>query len=174
MTRLPKWCNPERRTELLDLFVESKGLCVFGHTQCLEPSHHYEYYIDKLIANWKLDDREASIVEWQAERRAIHSLGEAKYRAGRFGSIGLDIFHDSQPLFYIEALGMSGVRLKPFANVKLPSSLLELQVDLGDSLKRTSKNRRRKALRYNKPLPQSVEAEVYRLVSIAVRDYLEH
>lgn len=69
---------------------------------------------------------------------------------------------------------MSGVRLKPYAKVKLSSSLLRLQVSLGDCLRAVSKNKMRKAIRYGKPLPKAVEAEVCRLVCLAVRDYLNH
>ncbi|MDP2729608.1 MAG: hypothetical protein Q8O55_03915 [Dehalococcoidales bacterium] len=171
-TRQPKWLTTERKTELLSLFASSRGLCVYGDDNCLEPSHHYEYYIEKLIGNWKLDDREVARLDWLLERQAMHSSGEARYRAGRFGSIGTEIYHGSQPLFFIEALGMSGVKLEPFAKVKLSSSMLRLNVDIGSSLKGLSKNKKRKALRHGKPLPHRTQAEVSRLVFQAVRDYL--
>lgn len=49
-----------------------------------------------------------------------------------------------------------------------------LYVDLGDALKRVSKNKRRKAIRYGKPLPPEAETNVSVLVSKAVKDYLNH
>ncbi len=30
----PKWVTPERQAELVKLFLESQGFCVFGHTPC--------------------------------------------------------------------------------------------------------------------------------------------
>ncbi|MDP2729177.1 MAG: hypothetical protein Q8O55_01685 [Dehalococcoidales bacterium] len=172
LKHLPKWSTPNRQAELVKLFVDSGGFCVFGHQDCLIPSHHYEYYIERLIAIWKADDRELDTIVWEAERQALHALNEPRYREGRFGTISREIFYGSQPLFYIEALGMSGVKLQPFAKVRLPSSYLRLNVDLGDSLKGISKNKRRKAIRHGKPLPARTEAEVFKLVLLAVRHYL--
>ncbi len=86
----------------------------------------------------------------------------------------MDIFHDSQPLYYLEALGIDGLKLTPFARVRLGSSYMRLYVDLGNTLRGTSKNKRRKAIRYGKPLPQEVKAKISQLVGLAVRDYLNH
>jgi len=175
MANVPKWSTPDRQAHLIRLFVDSGGFCVYGHKDCLIASHHYEYFIEKLISNWVKDDRELAVIEWQIERKAIHNLCEPRtYRAGRFGTISREIWYGSQPLFYIEAVGMSGLRLKPFAKVKLPSSQLRLHVNLGDTLRGVSKNRRRKAIRHNKPLPSSIEAEINRLVTLAVSDYFSH
>ncbi len=69
---------------------------------------------------------------------------------------------------------MSGVTLQPFAKVKISSSYFHLYIDLGKSLKATSKNQRRKAIRYGKPLPKEVEARVTELITLAVKDYLNH
>ncbi|MDO8717337.1 MAG: hypothetical protein Q7J73_11120, partial [Dehalococcoidales bacterium] len=93
--------------------------------------------------------------------------------AGRFNSISMDIFHDKQPLFYREALGISGLTLTPFAKVRIGSSYMRLYVDLGESLRGTSKNSRRKAIRYGKQLPQSIENRISDRVWQAVRDYLK-
>lgn len=123
-----------------------------------------------MIANWKDDDR----LLWLEERKALHALNESRYRAGRFGSIGKEIFLASQPLFYIEGYGVSGVKSEPFAKVKLSSSLLSLDIDLGDTFKRISKHKRRKAVRHGKSLPDSIEADVFRKVLLAVRDYFSH
>lgn len=171
--RLPKWATPSRQAELVKLFLDSGGFCVYGHKDCPTPKHHYELFIEGLIANWIADDRELATLERQEERKALHNLCEPRYTMGRFGSISREIFYGSQPLFYIEALGMSGVKLQPFAKVRLPSSYLRLDVDLGDSLKATSKNKRRKAIRYGKRLPPKTEAKVRELVWLAVRDYLK-
>ena len=171
MATYPKWSTPSRQVLLVKLFLDSGGFCIYGHKPCSIPEHHYQVVIEHLIEDWKEDDRE----NWKLERKALHSLGERRLPIrGRFNNISSDIFHDRQPLFYLEGLGISGLTLQPFAKVKLSSSWLRLYVDLGDSLKAISKNKRRKAIRYGKPLPQEVEARVTKLVTLAVKDYLNH
>ena len=173
MTTMPKWSTPNRQARLVKLFLDSGGFCIFGHENCLVPSHHYEVYIELLIDDWKREDRLEAKLDWIAERQAMHSLGERRAPLiGRFNNISMDIFHDSQPLYYLECLGMDGLKLQPFAKVKIGSSYMRLYVSLGDSLREVSKNKRRKAIRYGKPLPQSVENRIASLVTLAVRDYL--
>jgi len=69
---------------------------------------------------------------------------------------------------------MDCLKLKPFALVKLSSSYQHLYIDLGESLKNISKNRKRKAIRYHKPLPQSANDVVSKLIIEAVKDYLKY
>ncbi len=175
MTTLPKWSTPSRQVLLVKLFLDSGGFCVYGHKPCSIPEHHYSIYIERVIDNWKEDDREEASLDWKEQQRAMHSLGERRLPIrGRFNNISQDIFHDKQPLFYIEALGMDGLKLQPFAKVKLASSYMRLYIDLGDSLKGTSKNQRRKAIRYGKELPKSINELIAEKVRLAVRDYLNH
>ncbi len=175
MTTYPKWSSPNRQAYLVKLFLDSGGFCIFGHRNCAIPEHHYEVYIEALIDDWKAEDREQTRLDWEAEHKAMHSLGEPRLPlTGRFNNISQVIFHDSQPLYYLEALGMSGVKLLPFARVRLASSYMRLYIDLGHSLRGISKNKRRKAIRYGKQLPKSIQARVAELVGLAVRDYLNH
>ena len=175
MTTCPKWSTPNRKAYLVKLFVDSGGFCVFGHNDCHDSSHHFEVYIESLIDDWKAEDRAQSRLDWKAESKAMHSLGERRLPiSGRFNNISQDIFHDKQPLYYLEALGISGVKLQPFAKVKLASSYMRLYIDLGTSLRGISKNKRRKAIRYGKELPKSIQERIAERVSLAVRDYLSH
>jgi hypothetical protein len=135
----------------------------------------YELLSEMAIDGWKEDTRAQSNLEWQAERKVLHSLGERKTPLrGQFSNISQDIWHDKQPLFYVENLGMSGITLTPFAKVKLSSSYMRLFVDLGDSLRSVSKNKRRKAIRYGKPLPKSVDNRIADKVWQAVKHYLNY
>ena len=175
MATYPKWSTPNRQVVLVKLFLDSSGFCIFGHRNCPIPEHHYEVFIEGLISDWKAEDREQAKLDWEAESKAIHSLGERSYPIrGQFSAISKDIFFNTQPLYYLEALGMSGLTLQPFAKVKIASSYFHLYIDLGNTLRSTSKNRRRKAIRYGKALPLEVEARVRKLVTLAVKDYLNH
>ncbi len=175
MSHLPQWSTPNRQAHLVKLFLDSGGFCVYGHKNCQIADHHYEVYIEALIDDWQAGDREQAKLEWQAERKALHSLGECRLPIrGRFSNIARDIFFGRQPLFYLEALGISGLKLQPFAKVKLASSYLRLYVDLGDSLRGISKNKRRKAIRYGKELPKSIQERIAEKVRLAVKDYLNH
>jgi len=172
---LPKWATLDRRTALVQLFLSSGGFCVYGHKKCLIPEHHYYLYSEFLIKDWKQLDREQSRADWEAERKALHNLGERTYPiTGRFNAISRDIYAGQQPLYYFEGQSVSGLSLKPFVKVRLASSYMRLFVDLGEVLREVSKNKRRKAIRYGKPLPQETQGIIRRKVLEAVRDYLAH
>jgi len=166
----PKWATPSRQAHLVKLFLRSQGFCVFGHKPCLIPEHHYEVFIEHLIEDWQADDRAQRQAEWQAERKALHSLGERRYPLrGQFSTIGKDIFFGNQPQFYLEGIGISGLTFKPFAKVRLASSYMRLHIYLDDSLKNIGKNARRKALRYGK-LPDTARQRIRQ----AVGHYLDN
>ena len=170
---MPKWATPIRQAELVRLFRQGGGFCVYGHKPCPYPSHHYELFIEGLIKDWIADDRAQSQAEWETERRQIHSLGERRYPLrGQFNAIAQDIFFDSQAQHYLEGLGISGLTYKPFAKVRIASSYMRLMVDLGDTLKGVSKSKRRKAIRYGKALPPETQRRIDLLCSLAVRHYL--
>ena len=171
----PKWVTPSRQTQLVSIFLRSRGFCVYGHTNCGIPEHYYDVYIEGLIADWKADDRQQDTAQWQEERKRLHSLAERRYPLrGQFSSIAKDIFFARQPLFYLLGLGISGLTFKPFARIRLPSSYVHLFVDLGDTLKGVSKAKRRKAIRYGKALPVEKQMEIAQVCRLAVMHYLEH
>ena len=133
----------------------------------------YEARIKPLIADWVADDRAEAQALWQAEQRAIHSLAERGSLRGEFNSIGRSIFYAEQPLDYQLGLGISGLTFKPFAKVRLSSTFTGLHVELGDILHGVSKSRRRKAIRYGKPLTRAIQGEIDTKCSEAVRHYLK-
>jgi len=172
---LPKWATLDRQTQLVSIFLRSRGFCVFGHPQCSIPEHYYEVYIEGLIADWQADDRQQDTADWQEERKRLHSLAERRYPIrGQFSSIAKDIYFAEQPLFYLLGYGISGLTFKPFARVRLASSFVNLYVDLGDRLRSVSKNKRRKAIRYGKALPLELQREVEQVIRLAVKHYLNH
>ncbi|GAI66978.1 unnamed protein product [marine sediment metagenome] len=172
---LPKWATLDRRNVLVQLFLSSGGFCVYGHKKCLIPEHHYFLYSEFLIKDWKHLDTEQRQAEWEAERKALHSLGERTYPIrGQFSAVSRDIYAESQPLYYLEGQAVSGLTLMPFVRVRLASSYIRLYVDLGEALRQVSKNTRRKAIRYGKALPKSVKRAISSKVLEAVRDYYSH
>jgi len=172
---LPKWATLDRRNFLVQLFLSSGGFCVYGHRKCLIPEHHYYLYSEFLIEDWKQVDKEQSQADWEAERKALHSLGGRAYPIrGQFSAISRDIYAESQPLYYLEGQAVSGLTLTPFVRVRIASSYIRLYVDLGKALRQVSKAKRRKAIRYGKPLPQATRVAIMRKVMEAVRDYHSH
>jgi len=150
--------------------------CAYGDYPCYKPfGSHYEFYANILIADWKQSDKQQSNAVWQAERRIMHSLGERTFPlTGRFNAISRDIFASNQPLYYLEGQAVSGLTLMPFVSVRIASSYVRLYIDLGEALRQVSKSKRRKAIRYGKPLPQEVEGIIRRKVLEAVKDYLAY
>ncbi|MBA7668955.1 hypothetical protein ES703_77075 [subsurface metagenome] len=172
---MPKWFTPVRKNYLVQLFLKSGGFCVFGHRPCPYPEHHYESYIEGLIRYWIDEDRARDNAQWQAEKLILHKTAERSSPLhGQFSGVERDIFYANQPLYYIEGLGIGVVQLKPFAKVRLASSFLRLHIDLGNALREATKNQKRKAIRYGKPLPPSIEEKVSELIKNAVTHYLNH
>ena len=144
--------------------------CHYGHDSCEAPfASHYERVAESLVKYWQADAREQGRVERKIERRI--DTGETGRLRGDWNETGRDVFYSEQPQSYIEALGMSGVTFTPFAKVRLPSSMMNLHVDLGDTLKKLSKHKRRKVIRHGKALPPEVQNAIERLVQRAVRRY---
>jgi len=170
---LPKWATLDRRNVLVQMFLSSGGFCVYGHKKCLIPEHHYHLYTELLIKDWKQVDRELATALWEAERKALHSLGERSYPVrGQFSAISRDIFASNQPLYYFDGQAVSGLTFTPFIRVRISSSYIRLYVDLGEALRQVSKSKRRKATRYGKALPEPTKVAIRRKVLEAVKDYL--
>ena len=163
--------NPIRDKEgnqiYITRYLEGKGV-VYKAEVC----RLYDFQSKLMIAYWTSDDRDAKSYLLRIQKQALHRFGERGSLRGRFSAISRTIFADNQPLFYFEAIGISGLTFKPFAKVRLASSFLHLHIDLGDTLKATSKNKKRKAIRYGKALPIPVQKEVDSLCAKAVTKYL--
>lgn len=175
VSKKPLWATPPRQAKLVELFYRSGGFCIYGHPQCQVPEHHFEIYIEGLISEWKADDRQARQLDYILESIRLHSLSEpSKPLRGRFSAISKDIWKSNQPLYYLEGLGISGLTFEPFVRVRLSSSFMRLYVNLGDTLRGVSKSKKRKAIRYGKPLPATIEQSINQLVRQSVTDYLDN
>ncbi len=174
----PRWATPERKSYLQSLLLgylhDLKGWkCDVISGEFFNSA--YEARINGLIKDWQAADREQDFAEWQAEQKRMHALGErALPLRGRFSAVSRQVYHDAQPLYYTVGLGMSGVTLRPFAKVRIASSYLTLHIDLGDSLRPMSKNKRRKAIRYGGNFPIECERKVNTLIHAAIMHHRAH
>jgi hypothetical protein len=132
----------------------------------------YDLRLAEVIGDWIAEDKQAKAYERRAISRMLHSIPEVGKLRGQFNAISRDIYHESQPIYFIECLGISGLTFKPFAKVRIASSYTRLLVDLQAPLARVSKNRKRKYLRYGKGLPMDTAKEVELSCNKAIAHYL--
>ena len=169
----PKWITPQRQLKLVELFDRSHGFCVYGHKRCQIPEHHYEIFISDLIKDWVSDDRYNDIQNWNFERKTLHRTNDRRTPIhGQFSAVSKDIFFDSQPEFYVESVGVSGLTFCAFVKLRVASDYTRLFVDLTNTFKGMTKNQRHKAIRYGK-LSVEQSQRVYHNCWLAVRDYLK-
>ena len=170
---LPKWATPERQAHLVNLFLKSHGFCVFGEHPCTNPEvHHYEPYAEAIIKDWLADDREARAYLLRLQRQALHRLPERGAIRGAFSAISRDIYFETQPQYFMEAIGISAVNFHPFAKIRIASSYTRLHVDLGEAFKGLSKNKRRKVVRYSQAFPVPIAKQIEYICNRAIAHYL--
>lgn len=134
----------------------------------------HELLIDNAVKEWSEDYRIEQLEQWHRERRELHRLNEKQFPLrGRFNNISSVIFHESQPLYYIHRIGLDAIHMIPYAMVRLASSRDCIMVSLPDvNFKGISKNAKHKLLRYNKPIPESINSQIEIKVKGAVKSYL--
>lgn len=149
--------------------------CAYGDYPCYAPyQSHYESVETSLIREWIGDDKAQRQAKSQAEQRLLHRLPERGRVKGEFNAISRDIFFGNQPEWYIEGIGVSGLTYLAFVKVKLASSFVALYVELPKGIfGQVSKAKRRKAIRYGKPLAKSIQERIDQACSKAVRHYLK-
>ena len=144
-------------------------------TQVKKIARLYELKSELVIKDWQASDREQDTADWLEEQKRLHSLAERRQPIrGQFSNIAKDVYFSQQPSYYLLGLGISGLTFKPFARIRLASSYLNLFIDIGDTLKGVSKNKKRKAMRYGKHLPVETQRELDQVCKLAVTHYLEH
>jgi len=191
---MPNWATQARQAKLVELWATYGNKCLLGHSVCDNPEHYihlkpirltcgdwikvpevkrlYDLKESEVISDWVKDDRESKAYLNRIISRMLHRIPEVGSLRGRFNAISRDIFHDSQPQYYIESLGISGLTFKPFAKVRIASGYTRLFIDLKAPLASLSKNKRRKYLRYGKGIPLPVQREVEASCNRAIAHYL--
>jgi hypothetical protein len=101
MAKQPKWTTPTRQTYLVTLFLRSKGFCVFGHPKCTIPEHHYEIYIDDLVADWIAEDRAQRHAYGKPNLKPDIAPVKDVFPCMVFSAICKDIYYDNQPVYYL-------------------------------------------------------------------------
>lgn len=131
----------------------------------------YAYLSEMQIESWKKEDRLLRQAELRAWQRELHRLPTRNKPRCEFNA---DNFFDNQPIYYLDGFGINALTFKPFARVRLSSGYACIFVELDKGIFRgVSKSRKRKAIRYGKPLPETTDKRVNLLVRQAVKHYLK-
>jgi len=132
----------------------------------------YDRAIDAIVKDWVREDATARAYIRDVENKRLHSLNETGSLRGHFNAISRSIYFDNQPMFQVLGLGIDGLTFKPFAKIRIASSIVALHVDITEALKPLSKCKKRKSIRYGKPLPNTIAEVVSECASKAVCKYL--
>jgi len=163
----PQWATPERRNFLVELFLESRGFCVYGHGMtCLNPHHHYELVIDDRIEEFKRSDREERSYLWKLLERRLHAAPNKRIQRGPFDSIRREQYLAARPIFLVVGIGVNAFTQRRVAKVEIPGLEKVIWVDLSGV--EVSKRRLRKLSR--RPGGNIPDA-IYSRIAQAVRRY---
>jgi hypothetical protein len=141
-----------------------------GKTERLNTA--YDRAVDNIVKDWVREDATARAYIRGVESKRLHSLNETGSLRGHFNAISRSIYFDNQPMFQVLGLGIDSLTFKPFAKIRIASSIVALHVDISEALKPLSKCKKRKAIRYGKPLPNTIAEVVSECASKAVCKYL--
>lgn len=169
---MPKWSTPPRREFVLSAYKRfADSWSIDFWTGKLE-NPKLEAYLRPIIKDWVSDDRQATAYLNKLLRNQLHRIPEIGSLRGQFNFVSREIYHDSQPQYYFEALGINGLNYKPFARIRIASAFTRLHVDISEPLNTISKHKRRKAIRYGKGLPIPIQRQVEELCNLAIARYL--
>lgn len=155
----PQWATSERRAYLVELFVKSRGFCIYGHPNCPNLEHHaYEIVSEEIIADWIGQDREERKALWEKEQRELHRLPQI-YKRGPFDSIRRWEYLDNRPIYRIKAIGVNPFNHHRTAQVEIPGLRTTIWIDLAGI--KCSKSKLRKVIRYQRgAIPKDIEQAV--------------
>jgi hypothetical protein len=174
MHKRPLWITPERKLYIASLY--QRYLTRSGWRVDLRTSEAYHPELDTLvhsvIMDWVQDDLAGRRYEQRLADRELHRLNERGALRGHFNAISRSIYFDNQPMYELQGLGVSGLTFRPFAKVRIASSLVALHVDITGALRPLSKCKKRKVIRHGRPLPSEILANVSEVCAVAVSRYL--
>jgi len=126
---------------------------------------------DELIAYWVSDDREARRYQrWLDKRRPI--VGEDFGAWGsRFDPVQRDQFMAQRPRYYYMGLAIDALRGVPVAVVRPAGTFTALYVNVSEVLRRVSKHKKRRALRYGRGTTPESQWAIDELCERAVDDW---
>lgn len=168
MSKFPLWATPDRRDWLVELFTQSRGLCIWGHgSNCPDLlADCYQVMSEDLITTWKADDRAERAGAWKREQRRLHATPRITKR-GPFDTIAREEYLAHRPLFRVVGLGVGAFTFKRVALVEIPALRASIFVDLtGIAI---SRNKLRKLFRHGKG---GCPTELYDRIQHEVRRYL--
>jgi len=174
MHRKPLWITPERKLCIASLY--QRFITKSGWKLDLRTGEAYHPELDKLVHSfvmyWAQDDLAGKRYEQRLADRELHRLNERGALRGHFNAISRSIYFDNQAMYELQGLGVSGLTFRPFAKVRIASSLVALHVDITEALRPLSKCKKRKVIRHGEPLPSEILANVSEACSLAVSRYL--
>jgi len=132
----------------------------------------YDQAVDRIVEDWVREDATAKAYLRDVEAKRLHSLNEHGRLRGHFNAVSQAIYFDNQSMFEILGLGIDSLTFKPFVKVRLASSIVALHIDISEALRPLSKCKKRKSIRYGKPLPSTILEVVSECASLAVSKYL--
>ncbi len=171
-----RYGNTQRNADGEVVYTQAYGIkLATGKDRIIQyrPNTLYEKLTAEIVRDWVRDDAEARAYLRKLEARGLHAFtSESGALRGNFNAISRTIYCDNQPMFYILGLGVDALTFKPYAKVRIAGSIVALHVYIGEALKTLSKCKRRKVVRYGKPLPAVMTAIVSEEAAKAVRHYL--
>jgi hypothetical protein len=138
----------------------------------------HEATVKETKASWQADDREQRALDWKREQSTLHTgevgkfiqFSTGKSRLRNIDPIEMDNFVQNRPSYYLKATGVDGVHFRPVAVVRVPSTNIQLFVDVSAAFVKATKNQRRLARRRGKPI-QEVTVTVEELCQQAVQSW---
>jgi hypothetical protein len=133
----------------------------------------YEREEEAAIRQWRSEDISQRAADWREERKRLHREPH-RFKQGGFDSITRENYLVERGAFHPDTLTIDPLTFRRVAKVRIPSTDVCLFVDVHDVTGRVSKNARRRASRYQVPLPKDVAVQVDGAIYSAVEDWWAH
>ncbi|MDD5094390.1 MAG: hypothetical protein PHV74_08440 [Dehalococcoidia bacterium] len=136
---------------------------------CYHCEHHYRNDTNKLIGEWREDDRAELSEQIRLEQQLLHQTSDLTGWGRRFDPVQREQFLADRSPYYPEGFGVSALTFKRIARIRIPSAYTRLHVDLPKG--KLSRNKRKKLRR--EQIRKDGEM-IDCLCQLAVDDYWKH